>query len=513
MTEKSLSIVTVALNAAADLPLTIESVLHQSYANVEYIFVDGMSWDATSTILDRYAGAFDRVEHIEDGSIYDAMNAAAFMASNDYILFLNAGDRLYSADTVADMFARVAGDPDIFYGDHVYVNGRLEKIQRSSDFSALRDDLRRGTIDRRWHSRIPGHQATFTRASLLRDIRYNPRYSICADHDFLFRAYDEGARMQYIDEIVAHYLAGGFSGAQGSRIQREWAHAYRSRSLRPTQVDKFMFGSATASPFEMHTPYCGYYASGSHAPDMPDPASGFDTRVRWAGITEMVTPSDFASLGITIVGDNTHPDQKLTLMSGGRVIAEADIGLGQFHLDLRFSQALPPGSRLTIIPEVLAPLTREDSRVAGIRLADFHFEIMPPSRSTDVAAREDQLDEFSGLLSNGWSGVEVSGGFVWSVAHDALLMASFAACPETMSLYCSANPFVEGGQKVTIYLNERPVGHYELEPSTGPQPLTFAPAGKWRRGSNTLRLSVDKLAQPPGDDRRLGIAFSRLTWA
>ena len=83
-----------------DLPLTIESVLGQTYPEIEYLVVDGLSHDATGAVLDRYAGRIDRVLHYEDGGIYDAMNFAAREAANEYILFLNAGDRFYCADAI-----------------------------------------------------------------------------------------------------------------------------------------------------------------------------------------------------------------------------------------------------------------------------------------------------------------------------------------------------------------------------------------------------------------------------
>lgn len=513
MTKKSLSVITVALNAAADLPLTIESVIHQSYPDIETILVDGMSWDSTQAVLDRYHGAFNRIEYIEDASIYSAMNAAALMASNEYILFLNAGDTLYSGDTIADMFARIDSDPDIFYGDHIYVDGRLEIIQRSSDFSCLRNDLRVGSIDYRWHSRIPGHQATFTRASLLKEMKYNPRYSICADHDLLLRAHDGGARMQYVDEIVAHYFAGGFSGAQGAKIHREWAHAYRSRSLRPTQVDKFIFGSASASPFDMYTSYSGYVISGAHGAELPPPDSGFDGFVRWAGIMEIAAPSDFVTLGLRMTGDNKLANQKLTLMSGGKVIARSDLGIGPFGLSFAFSEPLSAGATLTIIPDILAQLAPDDDRIAGIRLADFHFDIAMPLALSDLAAREDQLEQFASLLSGGWSTVELGGGFVWSVAKDAYLTANFIHSPCSISLYCSGNPHIPAGQELTVHLNDEWVGCYTLNPSMEPCEIPLAVGGRWRKGANVLRLSVNLLVQPPEDSRMLGFALSRLTWA
>ena len=249
MHKPSVSVITVALNAAGDLPLTIESVLAQTWPELEYLIVDGGSWDASWEVLRRYAGRVDRIVTMEDAGVYHAMNRAAHLAKGEYLLFLNAGDCLYAPDAIEAMFARIDEDVDVLYGDHIYAAGRVEHFRPSSDFGTLREALRSGLIDADWHLRMPCHQATFVRAAALRAMPYDTRYRICADHDWLWRAYDAGLRLRYIDEIVARYTAGGLSDSGASRIKREWAHSYRRFSDKPARVDRFFFGSVSLSPW------------------------------------------------------------------------------------------------------------------------------------------------------------------------------------------------------------------------------------------------------------------------
>ena len=49
-----LSIVTVCYNAEQCIDRTIKSVLNQTYANIEYILVDGASKDSTVDIIKSY---------------------------------------------------------------------------------------------------------------------------------------------------------------------------------------------------------------------------------------------------------------------------------------------------------------------------------------------------------------------------------------------------------------------------------------------------------------------------
>jgi glycosyltransferase involved in cell wall biosynthesis len=80
VTAPRITVITVTLNAALDLPLTLESVLGQTYPHLETLLVDGCSWDNTSTVLNRYRDRLSRIMTIEDGGIYQAMNTAVQVA-------------------------------------------------------------------------------------------------------------------------------------------------------------------------------------------------------------------------------------------------------------------------------------------------------------------------------------------------------------------------------------------------------------------------------------------------
>ncbi|MEG8219521.1 glycosyltransferase family 2 protein [Sphingomonas sp. HH69] len=510
MTNKTLSIVTVALNAADALPLTMESVVAQDYPGIEYILVDGLSHDGTQSLLDRYRGAFSKILLVEDAGIYQAMNQAASVATGDYILFLNAGDRIYSAHTISDMFSRIDGDPDIFYGDHIYVDGKVETLFRASGFANLRERLLHGALDHRWHPRLPGHQATFIRTRLLRAMPYDSRYTICADHEFLFRAYDAGARMQYIDEIVSHYYAGGFSSAQGMKLNREWALAYRSRSLRPSWVDAFLFGM-NGSPFEPHHRYSGYIVAGASAPEIPHPEGDTQLKERRATIVEMITPYDFACPAISMVGENLLPGQILTFTSDDKVIGQKPLDVGRFGFKMTFSEPLLPGAMLKITPSYLTSLSLHHGQSTGFQLGAFHFDVAEPFGLEEVTLASDK-QRFQSMLVSGWSGIEVDHGFTWSVDEHAYIAVRFTHAPAAISLYCSGNPHVSGEQWLKITLNDLDKGVYRLSPHSS-TPIRIDTVGLRRTGSNIIRLSVDALAPPPRDARTLGFSLAGINFS
>ena len=75
--EKSVTIITVCYNSALTIRKTIESVLHQTYQDIEYVIVDGDSEDDTLSIIEEYQPAFgERLKFVSepDQGIYYAMN-------------------------------------------------------------------------------------------------------------------------------------------------------------------------------------------------------------------------------------------------------------------------------------------------------------------------------------------------------------------------------------------------------------------------------------------------------
>ena len=371
----SISVVTVALNAAKDLPLTIESVLGQEGADIEYIVVDGGSWDETGALLNRYEDDLDAVVRIEHASIYHAMNEAVASCNKDYVLFLNAGDRLFARDTLKQMLGRVDGRPDIFFGDHIYVNGRLEIFKRAATFEQTAADLRAGRLTQKWHSQIPGHQATFTARALLCEQRYDTRYRICADHDFLLRAYDRGARFQYIDEVVAHYIGGGFSAANEDLCRREWNLAYRRFSDKPRAVDAFFFPDGS-SPFQLFTDRTGARLRGFFLPEGPFPDLGVPWRISWcsgAGFA-LRTPRYAATRRVALAGYNMLAGQRLEAFCGDEYLGVAEIGMGAFETELVFGKAAPADAEVYFVPQRFLKHPAPDGRTVSVALAFSEFQ-------------------------------------------------------------------------------------------------------------------------------------------
>ena len=213
------TVVTITYNAAQVLQPTLDSVLAQTYANVEHWIIDGKSTDSTVAAAEDYRRrngqqGCPHVVHIQsepDRGLYDAMNKGLALATGDYIVFLNAGDAFPSAGTlqhVADCVKPGEPLPGVLYG-----------------YTDIVDSARRFVAHRRlqpparlsWRSFRRGmlvcHQAFYARADIAKNNPYDLRYRFSADVDWCIRVMREAQRRHLrlvrVNEVVANYLDGG----------------------------------------------------------------------------------------------------------------------------------------------------------------------------------------------------------------------------------------------------------------------------------------------------------------
>ena len=118
-----ISIITVSYNSEKTIERTIQSVLSQTYDNIEYIIVDGKSEDGTIAIVNKYRSRIKRIVSEEDRGIYDAMNKGSELATGEWLLFLNSDDYLCADTVVGNVISEiemVRQDVHLVYGKTWY---------------------------------------------------------------------------------------------------------------------------------------------------------------------------------------------------------------------------------------------------------------------------------------------------------------------------------------------------------------------------------------------------------
>jgi glycosyltransferase involved in cell wall biosynthesis len=202
------SIITVTYNAEKVLEDTIQSVIFQTYRNVEYIIVDGASKDHTLEIVNKYHNRINKVISEPDKGLYDAMNKGIQLATGDYLCFLNAGDKFHDSETLQKIVHTLKGQelPDVIYGETAIVDeeGHFLHMRRLSTPAHLN-----------WKSFKQGmlvcHQAFFANRELAINHLYDLQYRFSADFDWCIRIMKKAKCLHNTRLTLIDYLNEGMT--------------------------------------------------------------------------------------------------------------------------------------------------------------------------------------------------------------------------------------------------------------------------------------------------------------
>ena len=214
-----ISIITATYNSGKTLQYTLESVLKQTYDDIEYIIVDGLSTDNTIEILKKFQPLFKgkmRYVSEKDKGLYDAMNKGITMATGDVIGILNSDD-FYTSNDILSLVANKLSDPslDAIYGDVHYVDdsdlNRCVRYYSSKVFK--RERMKMGFM--------PAHPSFYCRKKIYLECgKFDTDYKVAADFEQLLRIiYINKARIAYVHRDFVTMRTGGVSNSDlNSRV-------------------------------------------------------------------------------------------------------------------------------------------------------------------------------------------------------------------------------------------------------------------------------------------------------
>ncbi|MDD6210989.1 MAG: glycosyltransferase family 2 protein [Bacteroidales bacterium] len=203
----TISIITVTYQAEKEIERTIRSVLEQSYKHIEYIIIDGGSTDGTCAIIDKYRSQLAYFTSEPDHGLYDAMNKGIRNATGEYLWFLNAGDSLYSPDTIKRMIN--ATTSNTFYPDIIY--GETALVDHTGSFLRMR--RLKAPENLTWESFKMGmvvcHQAFVVKRSLAPE--YDLQYKFSSDFDWAIRCLQKAKSIRNCHLTLCNYLEEGIT--------------------------------------------------------------------------------------------------------------------------------------------------------------------------------------------------------------------------------------------------------------------------------------------------------------
>ena len=202
------TILTVSYNAEKTIQRTIESVLNQTYQNIEYIIIDGKSKDKTIEVAKRYQKVFDdtlgrRLIIISepDKGMYDGLNKGARIAHGELIGQINADD-WYEPDAVETMASLYKIEKyDVAWGSI--------RIKKKSG-----DIVKHAHIGKLWTTSGWCHPGMFSRREILLEFPYALE-SMYDDFDYITAVHQAGKKIVTIDKIVSNFTFG--DGGQSTK--------------------------------------------------------------------------------------------------------------------------------------------------------------------------------------------------------------------------------------------------------------------------------------------------------
>jgi glycosyltransferase involved in cell wall biosynthesis len=203
------SIITITLNAAETLDRTIQSVINQTYKNLEYIIIDGGSKDRTVDIITKHAHRIDHWISEPDHGISDAFNKGISCAHGEIIGILNASD-WYESDTVLTVahVLKQRPDVDVVCGWLQYWRDSRRDYVFTSNPNLIMKEM---TVN---------HPTMFVRRSVYEKFgmfRVDFRYAM--DYEFVLRLIVAGVKVVSLDRILAHMQYEGLTS-------RNWGKAF-----------------------------------------------------------------------------------------------------------------------------------------------------------------------------------------------------------------------------------------------------------------------------------------------
>jgi glycosyltransferase involved in cell wall biosynthesis len=235
-----ISIITIVYNNRETIADAIDSVLSQTYPNIEYIVVDGLSNDGTVEVVKSYGSRISKFISEKDKGLYDAINKGIELASGDVIGLLHSDDIFYSKDTVAGIASAFkAHHTDSIYGDLLYVQKEdTDKIVRNwVSGTYCRENFLYG-----W---MPPHPSFYVKKECYQKYGlFNTSFKSAADYELMLRfLFKHSISTAYLPEVLVRMRVGGKSNVtlkNRIRANQEDYNAWVVNGLQPKFYTRYL---------------------------------------------------------------------------------------------------------------------------------------------------------------------------------------------------------------------------------------------------------------------------------
>ena len=229
-----ISVITISFNSAKTIEATLNSVLNQTYKNIQHIIIDGNSSDQSVQICKKFAHV-SKIISEEDSGIYNAFNKGLEIANGDIVGFLNSDDTFYNNNSLKIIVDGFKKGIDAVHGNLKFYNHKNKVIR-----NWISKPFEKGAFKKGW---MPAHPTFYCRKNIYNKYgNYNELFKIAGDFELMLRFIEtKNIKTMFIDKNLVKMKAGGISNSgfiSKIRILKEEFFAF---DLNKISLNKFSY--------------------------------------------------------------------------------------------------------------------------------------------------------------------------------------------------------------------------------------------------------------------------------
>jgi glycosyltransferase involved in cell wall biosynthesis len=230
------SIITVCYNSKDFIQHAIDSVLNQTYSNIEYIIIDGNSSDGTVDIINSYGEKISKFVSEKDNGIYDAMNKGLSYVTGDVVGILNSDDFYISNTIISEIVTQFhTNGCDALFADLIFVDrnntDKQVRYWKSKPYIT-------GSFNHGWH---PSHPTFFVKNEFYKKFGlFNCTLKLAADFELMLRfIVKHHAKTFYYAKPIVKMRMGGASTKGVSNLVKQNIECVKSFKINGLNVSIF----------------------------------------------------------------------------------------------------------------------------------------------------------------------------------------------------------------------------------------------------------------------------------
>lgn len=215
MSQPLVSIITPSFNQAEWIEQTIQSVLAQTYTNIEYIVIDGGSTDGSKEIIEKYSAKLTYWQSEKDGGQAKALNIGYKKAKGNLIAYLNADDLLMpnAVEGIVNAY-EVNQEFSIYYGKCLTIDAHGNVLTEGQGNQIRFDDLaKNGMLPNMYQP-----ACFFNRNYINREFFVDTKYEYAFDFDLILFL-SSSQTILFLNRDVASYRVHDYSKSHLNKIE------------------------------------------------------------------------------------------------------------------------------------------------------------------------------------------------------------------------------------------------------------------------------------------------------